>query len=175
MENILFENKFKRGREAMKEIYYRYFMCGPVTIAIYIVLALYLVSFIIAAFVSVEAVKQAAVPLAMLIFAALLMQFRYRQSVKLAVERDNEISGGEGLDVNITVTEDGFTNISEEGQSTIGFDRVKSAFVTKNYIAVLTKAKLIYILKKDSFTVGDFDGFVAFLQAKGIKVKGKKK
>lgn len=175
MKTTIFENKFKRGREAMKEIYFRYFMCGPVTIVIYVVLALYLVSFVIAAFVGPEAMVEAGVPLAMLIFAVLLMYFRYRQSVNLAVERDNELSGGEGLDINIAVTEESITNITEDGQSTVGFDRVKSAFVTKNYIAVTTKAKLIYILKKDSFTVGDYDGFIAFLTEKGIKVKGKKK
>ena len=43
----------------------------------------------------------------------------------------------------------------------------------ESYVVVITKARLMFIFRKDSFTEGDADGFIAFLKEKGIKVTGK--
>ena len=69
--------------------------------------------------------------------------------------------------------------INEKGNFTIGgadtveFNKIKNAIQTKNYILLRSKANLIYIFCKDTFTVGTKEEFVSFLRAKGIKVKGK--
>ena len=42
---------------------------------------------------------------------------------------------------------------------------------TKNLILLKSRANLIYILRKDTFTKGTKDDFIAFLRSKGIKVK----
>lgn len=42
---------------------------------------------------------------------------------------------------------------------------------TKNLILLQSKASLIYIFRKDTFTKGTTDDFVIFLRSKGIKIK----
>jgi hypothetical protein len=170
-----FENKFRRGTEAMKEVYFKYFFSGWHMTLVYIALSLYLISWILASIAGSEGIKQIALPTVMMIAMLLLLFFRYRQSVKMAIERDKELSGEDGLEVALTVTDEGITHSALANSNTIGFDIVKGVLLTKSYIAVITKARFLYILKKDSFTIGDADGFVAFLREKGIKIKGQKK
>jgi hypothetical protein len=53
------------------------------------------------------------------------------------------------------------------------FDKIKGAVQTKNLILLRTKANMIWIFRKDSFSVGSKEEFISFLKNKGIKVKGK--
>jgi hypothetical protein len=89
------------------------------------------------------------------------------------VKRDREICGDD-LKVTVIVTEDGLQIAgSVGGEIKIGFDKVKDVIQTKNLILVRSKARLVYILRKDSFSIGTKEAFQSFLKDKGITVKGK--
>ena len=45
--------------------------------------------------------------------------------------------------------------------------------ITKNLILLHSKAKLIYIFRKDTFTKGTKNDFIAFLKDKGVKINRK--
>jgi hypothetical protein len=101
------------------------------------------------------------------------MFISYRSQVKALVQRDREMSGGDPLCCEITVSDEEMTLTALESRSPVSINNLKSAFVTENYIVVITKARLMFIFRKDSFTEGDADSFIAFLKEKGIKVTGK--
>ena len=44
-------------------------------------------------------------------------------------------------------------------------------FIDLEYINIITKAKYVYIFKKDSFTLGNAEDFIEFLKSKGIKIQ----
>jgi hypothetical protein len=107
------------------------------------------------------------------IFVFVLMIVSYHSQVKAMVQRDKEMSGGKPLCCEISVSENEITLSALESRSSVAMSNIKSAFETENYIVVLTKARLMFIFKKDSFTKGNLDDFIAFLKERGIKVKGK--
>lgn len=174
MNEILFENKFRRDKTTFKEIFFSYFFCSPIVIVYSIISALYTVSFILAIISGPQAVKDSILVMLFILFGYAILFIKYFQSVKIASERDNEVSGAEGIDCLITVTNDEIISNIKENNVALSFDKLEKAYQTKNYIVVETKAKLSYILKKDSFNVGDADSFIVFLREKGIRIKGKK-
>ena len=173
MENR-FENKYVRNESTAKEIYKYWFFKRPLSIAIYVILGYYSLSCILGLAVDFQAAKDTLPILAMIAFYVAVMIISYRAQVKMMINRDREMAHGEELVYEIGVNDTEITLCAREGRSSILIGNLKYAFVTKNYIAVITKAKLMIILKKDSFTVGDCDGFITFLCEKGIKIRGKR-
>ena len=169
-----FENEFVRDEQTAKEVYRYWYFKKPVLVAVYVVLALYAISCIIGFIVDFDGAREYIPIFAMICFVVALMIVSYRSQVKAMVQRDKELSHGESLCCKISVSDEEIVLSALDNRSPVSISNVKSAFMTKNYIVVLTKARLMFILKKNSFTLGDCDGFISFLQEKGIKVKGKK-
>ncbi len=169
-----FENRYVRDENTAKEIYRYWFFKKPLMVAVYVVLAVYAISCIIGLGFDFEDAKEFIMPFILAVILPLLMIISYRSQVKTMVKRDKEMAKGGELICEVSVNDNEFTVSSLESRSRILIDNAKYAFQTKSYIVVITKARLMIILKKDSFTVGDTDGFIAFLKEKGIKVKGKK-
>ena len=48
---------------------------------------------------------------------------------------------------------------------------IKKVVQTKNLILVFTKARLVWILRKDTFGDRSKEEFLAFLRGKGLKIK----
>lgn len=93
------------------------------------------------------------------------------QIIKIMVERDKEL-GIDNTEVVSEVTEDSIKQICANNmQVEIRYSTIKRGHQTENYIVLQTKAKLLYVFKKDGFTVGDAEGFLAFLRSKGIRIK----
>lgn len=175
MDDIRFENSFTRDKNTAKEIYGWWYYKRPLFVAFYIIMALYLVSFILGfTFAPGEMLGDLPV-FAFIIFAIFLFNLSYFSQVRAMVKRDAEMSGGRELLSTVTVSDSEAVVTSFDSRTAIAFENLKYAFATKNYIILVTKARLMVILKKDSFTKGDTDSFISFLQGKGIKVKGKKK
>jgi len=169
-----FENKFVREENTAKEIYKHWYFKKPVMVVVHVVLGLYALACILGFILDFESAKETMPIFAMIVFVEVFMLISYRSQVKAMVQRDKEMSGGEALCCEISVTDDEITLSALESRSPVSMSNVKSAFITKNYIVVITKARLMFILKKDSFTKGDANGFIAFLNEKGIKVKEKR-
>ena len=74
-----------------------------------------------------------------------------------------------------TVVTDEFIKITTEtgNEAKIPLKKIKKAIQTKNLILLRSQANLLYIFRKDSFTVGTKEDFISFLKNKGIRVKGK--
>lgn len=175
MDEIRFENSFVRDKNTAKEIYGWWYYKRPLFVAIHIIMALYLFSFVLGLIISPgSAVKDLPVA-AFIVFGLFIFTFSYFSQVRAMVKRDAEMSGGRELVSTVTITDSEAVVTSFESRTAIAFENLKYGFMTKNYIVLVTKARLIIILKKDSFTKGDTSGLISFLRGKGIKVKGKKK
>ncbi len=169
-----FENEYVRNEQTAKEVYRYWYFKKPLMIVVYSVLAVYALSCIFGFIVDFDSAKETMPIFAMIVFVTVFMFISYRSQVKAMVQRDKEMSRGEELCCKISVRDDEITLSALESRTPISMSNVKGAFLTKNYIVIITKARLMFILKKDSFTLGDSDGFIAFLGEKGINVKGKK-
>lgn len=170
-----FENKYVRDENTAKEIYKYWFFKKPTMVAMYVILAVYTFFCILGLSFDFADAREFILPFICALMIPVLMTVSYRSQVKTMANRDKEMANGGELLCEISVNDNEFTVAYFEGRNSIAMDNVKYAFQTKSYIAVITKARLMVILKKDSFTVGDADSFIAFLKEKVIKVKGQKK
>ena len=85
--------------------------------------------------------------------------------------RDAEVYGG-ALEVDTEITAVGLNTLASNGDSvSVSFDKIKYAKQTKKYIFLTTHTGVTFPIKKDSFTVGTKDEFVAFIRSRGIRLK----
>ena len=90
----------------------------------------------------------------------------YFVQVKRMLQRDQEMFGGEAF-VETYVTEEGIHSFSSgETKLTVSYEHIRFVDQTRKMILVFTKAKLIYILPKESFTKGTAEECLAFLRTK---------
>ena len=169
----LFCNKFVRDEDTAKEVYVYWYFKKPLLIVVYSIIALYSLVCILGFILDFDSAKEALGVFVIGIFVFVFMIVSYHSQAKAMVQRDKEMSGGKPLCCEISVSENEITLSALDSRSSVAMSNIKSAFETENYIVVLTKARLMFIFKKDSFTKGDAESFIAFLKEKGIKVKGK--
>ena len=101
----------------------------------------------------------------------LFQPYCYVNQVNTMVKRDSEVHETE-ISVETIITNEYIQNTASNGAvNKLEYDKIKSATQTKNLILLRSKANLIYIFRKDTFTKGTKDEFVVFLASKGIKVK----
>ncbi len=87
------------------------------------------------------------------------------------VNRDSEVHGKE-ISVETIVTNEYIQNTASTGAvNKLEYDKIRNSVQTKNLILLQSKANLIYIFRKDSFTKGDIESFIRFLNGKGVKIK----
>jgi len=101
--------------------------------------------------------------------------FSYRRSLQAAMKSLAACFGdrapvgtvifyeGEGILVN---------RAAFDGETAILPDEISSVLTTKNFYLLITRKNFTYMVKKDAFTLGTREGFVAYLREKGCKVKG---
>jgi len=176
-----FENKFISTPEAAKQLYRYWYFGRPLFIAAHVVMLLNLLSGIVGIILHIINpdipfinTPDRIIPVCIFILIIEgLWIFSYFAQIKNYEKRSLELGRTE---VECTVNIDNAGIRSQESlgsSSSVGFDKVQSAFTTKDYIYIMTRAKLIFMLKKDSFTVGDTSGLLNFLRMKGVKVSGK--
>lgn len=165
-----FENRFVRDEQTAKEVYQYWYFKKPVMIFAYVVLGLYSLACTIGLILDFQSAKESLPILAMIVFMVTFMIVSYFSQVRAMLMRDREMSGGENLCCDISVSDEEIVLSALDNRTPISWSNVKGAFVTKNYIVVLTKARLMFILKKDSFTKGDEAGFLSFLREKGVRI-----
>ena len=166
--NILFENSYTRNRELAKEMYGYIFFRRNYLFVAYIVL---LISFIINLILLITTGITNWFVFIFVPFFLLLRLFTYLQSIKLMLKRDNEVCGGP-FEVKTIVTEEFIQYTSSSGSvNKLEYSKIKKCNQSKNLILLQSDAKLIYVFKKDGFSVGNCYEFLDFLRNKGIKVK----
>lgn len=169
--DILFENNYTRNKELAKEIYGYYYFKRKVYIFTYIVSAFVFLLELISAFLF----HSFSITIFICItLVALLPCICYFSQVNAMVSRDKELCGQE-IEVKTIVTNEFIQNTASNGSvNKLDFDKVKRAIETKNLILLHSKANLVYIFKKDSFSLGTKKEFISFLEAKGITIKNKR-
>ncbi len=164
----LFENSYVRNKELAKEIYRYYYFQRKWLVVCYILIFLsFLANVLIAMF-------EKAVHWGVLVIVPLFFFFQlncYFRQVNTMVKRDSEVHGKE-IAVKTTVTNEYIQNTASTGAiNQLEYDRIRNVAQTKNLVLLRSKANLIYIFRKDTFTKGTKDDFIAFLKTKGVKVK----
>lgn len=95
----------------------------------------------------------------------------YHRTVNISLAREKEIFAGGEIIYTVSVCEDKVIQKTTLGSEfAVDLSNIKKVYKTKNYIVLQSAAKQLYILKKDSFTVGDCESFMAFLRGKGYKI-----
>lgn len=166
----LFKSTYIRSKKDIKDICRYLYLSRGVNIALD-VLVWFCVALIIAASVYIG-------DYIMLIFAALLLiiwslQFvMYALAVKSILRSYDEISDGKGIRVDFIVTGSNAWVTTSVGEDYgIPFEKIKKIVVRKNTFLIVTGAKLVYAVLRDSFVIGDEDSFLKFFKAKGVKIK----
>ena len=165
---ILFENSYVRNKELAKEIYRYYYFQRKWLVVCY---ALLLLSFLGNTFISIFE-KTYNWGVFIFVPAFFLFQlFCYSRQVNSMIKRDDEVHGKE-ISVKTIITDEFIQNTASTGAvNKLEYDKIRNAAQTKNLILLRSKANLIYIFRKDTFTKGTKDDFIAFLKVKGVKVK----
>ncbi len=164
----LFENKFVRDEEYVKELYRKYFFCTPVVVICHVVWAFYFAWGIYGIiFDWVLYLTRLILPLIYLAYIILMYFIR----VKIIAKRDKESYGGP-LEIISVVTHEKIDCMNSAGTKyNLNYVDIKKVVKTKNYIHLVSKTNLVYSFKRDGFSVGNETYFLNFLKSKGIKVK----
>ena len=76
------------------------------------------------------------------------------------------------ISVETIVTNEYIQNTASTGAvNKLEYDKIRNSVQTKNLILLRSKANLIYIFRKDTFTKGNKEDFISFLNGKGVKIK----
>ena len=165
---ILFENSYVRNKELAKEIYRYYYFQRKWLVVCYV-----LISFSFFANILI-AIFEKTFNWSVLVFVPLLFLFQlycYFSQVNTMVNRDSEVHGKE-ISVETIVTNEYIQNTASTGAvNKLEYDKIRNSVQTKNLILLRSKANLIYIFRKDTFTKGDKESFIRFLNNKGVKIK----
>lgn len=166
----LFENVYVRDEKVLKEYLGWMLMRRPIDYFLYIVAGVYFVESVVMWF-WLEYFN----PFIWILLAvvAALKVIGWHRSVKLTLQRDLELNGGEPVQLEIAVTEDAIRAQTRQDAPEILFSSIKKVTQTKNLIILISKARLAFVLTRDGFTRGTADEFLKFLRDKGLKVKGK--
>ena len=165
----LFENRYTKNPEMYKELYQYYYFKRPLIMACNVCYALFILwtVFCIIAGLPYSPIL-IILPLVMYAFEA----FRYFSALSIAKKRDAELGGQSNMETAVIVTDNFMRYTAVNGAEVdVEYSVFKNAVCTKNLILLRSKARLVYIIPKDTFTKGDPNAFLAFLSSKGIKVK----
>ena len=164
MNEPLFKNRFVRDEKTLKEVYKNHHLKSKrfkIIYTICILIQLFSTLFNFGFFLTILFYN---------VIVAILLFFSYHQNVKIAIKRDKEITNGKELLIETVAFDDRIEADVFGIHHTLDFDTVDCVNITENYVIINTKARFLYILKKDSFTLGNSEGFVEFLKSKGLRI-----
>lgn len=109
---------------------------------------------------------------ALLVLAfVILVILQYVSSVRAALGRQKE-TGTDTPQVEFTVTESEICSLGSRGtRTTIAFADIRRVSQTQHLICLWTRANQLVTLSKTAFSCGTYEDFLAFLRAKGYKVR----
>ena len=89
------------------------------------------------------------------LYILLLRYFRTKKIIKLSLERDRESNHGNVVSVQNLVTDEAITVISSNNEAGTEFEMscITKLYSSKNYIYMITKAKLAIVFDKNNFSI----------------------
>ena len=106
--------------------------------------------------------------------SVLVLRFiRVKKSIKIFLERDKESNHGSFISVQNLVTENSIVVKSSSNETGTEYEMscIEKAYQSKNYIYLITKAKLAIVFDVNNFSKGTPEELIEFMNQKGIKVK----
>ena len=169
----LFENKYTNDKETIKEYLIYSFWKRPSAIVSNILLVcmfMFFLSFYLSWNASTDNKYFSLFFMLWILIVWTVVLVRFLMSLRLAIRRNLEMNEGKPPVFNYLIFEDKIDLCfgTSESKSSIVFALIKKVAVTKNLILLITKAKLLVILRKDSFTKGTYDEWLRFLREKGF-------
>jgi hypothetical protein len=107
------------------------------------------------------------------IYMLILRVIRVKNNIKIYLERDKESNHGSFVSVQNLVTENSIVVKSSLNETGIEYEMscIEKAYRSKNYIYLITKAKLAIVFDINKFSKGTPEELVQFIRQKGIKIK----
>ena len=171
MDETIFENAFTRDESTLRETFRYAFFKSPLMILYYILTAIYIPQGILFLIFNPYRGPLDVAIFAVVAFGYAVLIYKYRISVKTLIKRDKEMAHGEAFTVNLKVYDDKISIVTPASNQSVEFENIKYAFATQNYVTVVTKAGFMYIFKKNCFTKGYEEDFIAFLRGKNVKIR----
>ena len=165
------ESTYVRDEKFAKEFFSYHSYKRPSGIIITVGCILAIVSGIINVFAYKEYLAIIAIVLGIYLFV--LRVVRVKKSIKISLERDKESNHGNFVSVQNLVTENAIIVKSSTNESGTEFEMscIEKAYRSKNYIYLITKAKLAIVFDINNFSKGTPEELVEFIRQKGIKIK----
>lgn len=168
MNEPLFKNSFIRDKNTAFEIVKGMLLLTFMMKVLYVAFAISLVSTLVIAIVQsriaslfniIDITTYVFIPL-LLIFMCVVLRTR------------NTPKGGQSEE-SFVITDDEMIWTSSNTMRTYAIKDIYTYYDTRYYIIVIPKGitPMIPAIKKDSFTLGNAEGFIDFLKSKGIKVQ----
>ncbi|MCL2088217.1 MAG: hypothetical protein FWH14_01910 [Oscillospiraceae bacterium] len=170
-----FENQYKRTREFYKEFYYIMILKSPIVIMVKIVTLILILLFVIFFLISEPfSARQFLRIFLAYVFLWSVIFIRYFTEVKYGCKRELKTNNGEFFEVKFTATENEIeishvNNENKEYIIRVAYDKIKKVIKTNNYCFLISEAKFAHAFKNDSFTHGNLEDFLLFLESKGFK------
>lgn len=162
---ILFENRYIRDKAFAKEFYRYYYFEKSSLITFYGVLLL--TGILLAVF---EKIYLWFVLTFVPVFFAFQF-YRYFHQINIMLKQDRKLDGG-GVTIHGIATEDFIQSATSSGEfKRVHYDAIQYMKQTKDLILLYSKEESVFIFAKNSFEKGTEEEFIAFLKAKGIRVK----
>ncbi len=165
------EAGYVRDEKFAKEFFYYHSYKTPSGIIITVICILAVVSGLINALAYNASLAIISIVLGIYLFV--LRAIRVKKNIKIYLERDKESNHGNFVLVQNLVTENSIVVKSSLNESGTEYDMscIEKAYRSKNYIYLVTKAKLVIIFDVNIFSKGTPDELMALITNKGIKVK----
>ncbi len=159
---VLVKNVYKRSKEFYKNIYAYYMFKRPIMIVLDCIALFYL-----AAYLVVQKYSMAWFTLVV----PMIQIIAYLKYVRAGQKRDQELSGGEGVMVEMLAYDSHIEGKSSTGNYVkIEYSNIKKIKKLNGYIYLITKGKLVGAFKDDGYEMGDSFALLRLLNSKGIKV-----
>lgn len=172
--DVLFENRYEMNADYYREIYTYEFFGSAKFMIINLIAAAYLIYNVLATiFVSSAQLVFCFLGVAVWALFILLMVWRYKKVVSLAISRGEELSPGDLSRVLYIIRGDGIVLSSLNSKGRMNkpirpkITRVKDV---GNYYLIHTRSRLIYTFRKDGFAKGSAESFASYLRTRGYRV-----
>ncbi len=163
------EAGYVRDKKFAKEFYSYHTYKRPAGIILTIAFILAIISGII----NIIAMQQAIDAAFLVVCIIVLRAVRIKKSVKISLARDKEGNHGNYVSLQNIVTEKSILVKSSLNQLGTEYEIscLRKGYRSKNYIYLVTKAKLVIIFDINAFSTGTPEELIEFLRSKGIKIK----
>ena len=96
----------------------------------------------------------------------IVLYLKRKQAINLEIKRYNVLHGNKKKTLVIELDETIKSSLDNENKCNISYDKVKGIIETDNLIVLLLDGNMLIPLKKDSFTVGNYEECKKFLLKK---------